>query len=83
MAHGLGWSMGQVVGLGILEFMSALSILGNVGARFGAAILMMVMVEAMYYKIVKWHVPFMAQSATGWEFDFLLFCASLTIYLKY
>lgn len=83
MASGIGWSQTQVLGLGIIEFMSALGILGGIATKFFALVLMVVMIGAMYYKIKKWHIPFMGTSSTGWEFDFLLFCASLTIYLRY
>ena len=83
MAGAMGWTAGQVLGLGIIEFMSALAILGGVGTRFASLALMVIMLGAIYHKIKKWHVPFMAQNGTGWEFDFLLFLANLTIYLKY
>lgn len=83
MANAMGWSVGQVIGLGIIEFMSALAILGGIGTRFASLALMAVMVGAMYYKIKKWNIPFSANDKTGWEFDFILFLANLTIYLKY
>jgi len=83
MASGIGWTPTQVLGLGIVEFISALSILGGIAIKFSALILMIVMLGAIYHKIKKWHIPFMGTSSTGWEFDFLLFCASLTIYLRY
>ena len=60
MAGGMGWSSGQVLGLGIVEFVSALSILGGVGTRFATMALMVVMAGAMYHKISKWKVHFMA-----------------------
>jgi|SRR3989344_9327127 len=83
MASGIGWTSTQVFGLGVVEFMSALGILGGIGTKFLALVLMIIMIGAIYHKIKKWHIPFMATSSTGWEFDFLLFCANLTIYLKY
>lgn len=83
MSAGIGWAPMQVLGLGILEFMSALAIIGGVGTRFGSLVLMAVMVGAMYYKINKWHIPFMAHNGTGWEFDMLLFASSMTIYLNH
>lgn len=83
MAGGMGWGSQQVMGLGILEFMSALAILGGIGVKLGSLILMAVMAGAMFHKIKTWHIPFMAHDKTGWEFDFLLFLANLTIYLKY
>lgn len=82
MASAMGWAHGQILGLGILEFMSAVAVLSGVATRFGAMALMIVMAGAIYHKINKWHVPFFATTATGWEFDFLLFAASLTIYLS-
>jgi len=30
-------------------------------------------------KMMKWGVPFAAMDKTGWEFDFILFFASLAI----
>jgi uncharacterized membrane protein YphA (DoxX/SURF4 family) len=83
MAASFGWVPNQVLGLGIIEFMSALAILGGVSIKFASLALMVVMLGAMYHKIKKWKVHFMAANATGWEFDFLLFCANLTLYLKY
>ncbi|OGM98713.1 MAG: hypothetical protein A2817_02325 [Candidatus Yanofskybacteria bacterium RIFCSPHIGHO2_01_FULL_39_8b] len=83
MASGAGWTNLQVLGLGIIEFMGAVSLIGGVSTRFSALVLAIVMVGAMYHKIKKWHVPFMSAGSTGWEFDFLLFCANLTIYLKH
>ena len=83
MAMGMGWSRGQALGLGIVEFISALGILGGVGVRFSAFLLMTVMIGAMYHKMFKWHVPFMARDKTGWELDFLILLSLFTIYLRY
>lgn len=81
IASGIGWHPNQVLGLGIIEFMSSLAILGGVGIHFGSLALMAVMVGAIYHKIAKWKVHFMAANSTGWELDFILFFANLTIYL--
>ena len=83
MASGMGWTSSQVLGLGIIEFICALSIAGGIGTRFTTLILMAVMAGAIYHKIKKWNISFIGQNATGWEFDMLLFVANLTIYLKY
>lgn len=82
MAGAINWTAGQVFGLGIIEFMSAVAILSGVASRLGALALMVVMVGAIFHKIKKWHVPFSAHNAIGWEFDLILFLANLTIYLK-
>lgn len=83
MASGIGWAPVQVLGLGLVEFISALGILGGVATKLSALVLMVIMLGAIYYKAKKWHISFASHSSTGWEFDFLLFCASLTIYLRY
>lgn len=83
MASGMGWRKGQVFGLGIIEFMSGLSLIGGIAIKLSALLLLTVMVGAIYHKINKWKIPFSAHNSTGWEFDLLLLAANLTIYLKY
>lgn len=82
MASGMGWTSMQVLALGMLEFISALAIIGGIGSRIASLILMAIMLGAMYHKMKKWNVPFMSLNSTGWEFDFILFMANLTIYLN-
>ena len=82
MAQGMGWTKSQVLGLGIIEFMSSLGLVGGISTRLSSLVLSVVMFGAIYHKLKKWNVPFMAHDKTGWEFDFLLLCANLTIYLK-
>ena len=38
-----------------------------------------IMLGAIFFKVVKWKVPFMAWDKTGWEFDLVLLAASLLI----
>ena len=83
MANAIGWRQGQVLGLGIIEFMSGFSLIGGIAIKFSALLLSIVMVGAIYHKINKWKVPFSAPNSTGWEFDLILLAANLTIYLKY
>jgi len=83
MAGGIGWTSNQVFGLGIIEFICGLSIIGGIGVQLVSAVLAVIMLGAIYHKIKKWNVPFMSHSSTGWEFDMLLLAANLTLYLKY
>lgn len=83
MASGIGWKPGQVLGLGIIEFMSGLGLLGGIAIKLSALLLSVVMVGAIYYKINKWKITFSAQNSTGWEFDLILLAANLAIYLKF
>ncbi len=81
MAKGLGWQSWQVLLLGLVEFVGALSVVAGVYAPYGALALALVMVGALYFKIVKWKTPFFAMDKMGWEFDFILLCACLAIFL--
>ncbi len=82
LASGLGWTNNQVFGLGTIEFMSSLGLIGGVAIHISSLALSVVMLGAIYTKIKRWHLPFQATNATGWEFDFLILCATLTIYLR-
>ena len=82
MASGMGWRPGQVLGLGIIEFMSSLSLIGGVAVKLSALLLSIVMVGAIYHKVNKWKISFSASNSTGWEFDLALLVANLTIYLN-
>ena len=83
MATGMGWTLNQVLGLGIIEFISGLALIGGVGIKTVSFVLAIVMLGAIYHKIKKWHVPFMSHNGTGWEFDMLLLAANLTLYFKF
>lgn len=83
MASAMNWHPNQVLGLGIIEFTSALSLIGGVGTRFSSLALAAVMVGSVYHKMKKWNVPFTSSNSTGWEFDALLLAANLTLYLNY
>jgi uncharacterized membrane protein YphA (DoxX/SURF4 family) len=83
MASGMGWTSNQVLWLGVVEFVSALGIAGGIAIRFSALLLMAVMFGAIYHKIFRWHVPFVARDKVGWEYDLLLLIANLTLFLRY
>jgi len=82
MAPGMGWSSNQIFGLGIIEFISGVSVIGGVGVKLASLALAVIMFGAIYHKVKKWNVPFSAPNTTGWEFDLILLAASLTLYLK-
>jgi uncharacterized membrane protein YphA (DoxX/SURF4 family) len=69
-----GW-----VAVGIVECLGALSIGLGVYTQVGALVLAAIMVGAIYFKVVKWHVPFKTMTNTGWEFDLILLAACLFI----
>ena len=80
MAKGMGWSSGSVVLLGLVEFLSGLALILGFYAEIGALLVGIVMLGALYHKMLKWNVPFFAMDKTGWEFDFILLGAAIAIF---
>lgn len=73
--------------LTILKFLSIAEPLGGIAmivgfwtplAAIGMSILMLAVINM---KINTMHLGFIAQQSTGWEFDFILLCASICILL--
>ena len=96
LVHGLSkrgmWKMqpsaqmpGSMIGimrlLSVCEPLGALGVLTGVLAQWAAIGFCLVMLGAIYSKIVKWHMPFKAEDKTGWEFDLLILASSLVIVL--
>lgn len=80
MAQGMGWSKWKVMLLGTVETISSVLVLTGFHFRWGAVLLGLVMVGAIYYKIFKWKIKFSASSAMGWEFDLTLLAANIAIF---
>ncbi|MBI4992650.1 MAG: DoxX family protein [Candidatus Magasanikbacteria bacterium] len=81
MAQMMGAPAGVVLALGAIEFLSAIGLALGVYTQFAALLLAIIMVGAMGMKIMKWKVPFAAMDKNGWEFDLILFAASVVIML--
>ncbi|HUO75543.1 MAG TPA: DoxX family protein [Candidatus Paceibacterota bacterium] len=64
---------------GIVEVVGGLAIFFGFWMEWALFVLVAIMIGAIFFKIVKWKVPFTAQSATGWEFDLLLLAALLAL----
>ena len=71
--------------LGILRFLSVAEPLGAVALVVGFATPLaalcysVIMVGAIKMKVMRWKIPFMAQNATGWEFDLLILVAMIAL----
>jgi putative oxidoreductase len=63
--------------LSIAEPLGGIGLLFGVLTRFAALGLAIIMAGAIYLKIAKWNKKFM----DGWEFDFVLLCANLALFL--
>lgn len=82
VAQMVGMPAGMIFMLGGVELLSSLGLVLGIYTQLAAALLAIVMVGAIYFKILKWHVPFAAMDKTGWEFDFVLLVANIAILLS-
>ncbi|OGE76070.1 MAG: hypothetical protein A3C85_01980 [Candidatus Doudnabacteria bacterium RIFCSPHIGHO2_02_FULL_48_21] len=64
---------------GVIEIAAGLALVINQYAQYAAAIIAVIMLGALYFKIFKWKAPFLVMQAAGWEFDLLLLAVSLAI----
>lgn len=65
--------------LGLFELLSGFGVLLGIYLQLSALVMAAIMVGAIAMKIGKWKMPFSAMDKTGWEFDFILLAAALTI----
>ncbi len=79
IASGIGMPSWFGVVIGLFETLGGLAVLFGLFTQFGALAIAIVMVGAIYHKIVKWHVPFTAMDKMGWEFDLILLGAALLL----
>ena len=82
MAQMMGMPAGMILMLGVIEFLSSVGLVLGIYTQLAAALLAIVMIGAIYFKTVKWHMPFAAMDKTGWEFDLILLAASIAILLN-
>lgn len=81
MARMVGMASGMVFMLGLVELIASIGITVGFYTQLAALLLAIIMVGAIGMKTMKWHVSFAATDKTGWEFDFILFAASVVILL--
>lgn len=81
MAQMIGMPAGMIFMLGSVELLSSIGLVLGIYTQIAALLLGIVMIGAIYFKIVKWHMPFAAMDKTGWEFDFILLAANIAILL--
>lgn len=66
---------------GLLELLAGLALIANLYTQWASLLTGIIMVGAIYFKVVKWKTPFAAMDKTGWEFDLILLAASIAILL--
>ena len=65
--------------LGWIEALAALALLSGIFTQAAAALLGLIMIGAIYFKVVTWKIPFTAHDKTGWEFDLIILAACIFI----
>ncbi len=66
---------------GLVEAFGGLLLIAGVLVPWAGLVLAIIMLGALYYKLLRWHVPFMASNGTGWEFDLVVLAGLLTLVL--
>ncbi len=79
MAQGIGMPAGMIFMLGLVEFLSSLGMILGIYTQLAALLFAIVMLGAIYFKTMKWHVPFAAMDKTGWEFDLIILAANVAV----
>lgn len=63
--------------LSIAEPLGGIALVAGVWTKAAALGLGIVMIGALYFKLIVWKSPFTSQSTTGWELDLILLAANL------
>lgn len=79
MSQMMGMPSGMIFMLGLVEIIASLAVILGFYIQIAALLLAIVMVGAIYFKAMKWRVPFAAMDKTGWEFDLILLAVSIFI----
>ena len=79
MAKMIGFPTEAVFTLGAVELLSSVGLILGIYTQLSALLLGIIMIGAIYFKTMKWRVPFAAVDKTGWEFDFTLLAANIAI----
>jgi len=75
-AESIGLNARSTLILGLVEIVGAISVAFGIWIQIGAALLMLVMIGAIYKKIAAWQIGFYSDKSLGWHYDFLLLCAN-------
>lgn len=81
MAAGMGAPKSAVLTLGIAELVASVLMLFGFSTGIAAIIITIVMLGAIFMKAFKWGVGFKESAKVGWEFDFILLIAAISILL--
>ena len=78
-AKDIGMSVGFTVFLGAAELAGALGLVFGVLTQWAAIGLILLMLGAIYKKIVVWETGFWGEKSMGWHYDLMLVVKNLVI----
>ena len=78
-ASAMGITTNQMLAIGTIETLGALSMLTGLFIQEGAAALILVMLGAIYFKTQKWNKGFTGPG--GWSLDFAIIALALAVLL--
>jgi putative oxidoreductase len=78
-AQSLGMSVGFTVFLGAAELAGSMALVLGVLTQWAALGLILIMLGAIYVKVVKWKTGFWGEKSMGWHYDLMLVVMNLVI----
>ncbi len=78
-AKSIGMSVGFTIFMGAAELAGALGLAFGVLTQWAAIGLILVMLGAIYKKIVEWKTGFWGEKSMGWHYDLMLVVMNLVI----
>jgi putative oxidoreductase len=78
-AKSIGMSQGFTIFLGIAELAGGLGVAAGVLTQLAAFGLILIMLGAIWKKIVDWHIGFWGEKASGWHYDLMFILMNLLI----
>jgi putative oxidoreductase len=78
-AESIGMSVGFTVFLGAAELAGAIGLVAGVLTQWAALGLILVMLGAIYKKVVQWKTGFWGEKSMGWHYDLLFVVMNLVI----
>lgn len=78
-AKSIEMSKGFTLFLGVAELTGGLGVVFGVLTQLAALGLVLVMIGAIYKKVVVWHTSFRGEKSSGWHYDLMIVIMNLVI----
>jgi putative oxidoreductase len=78
-AESIGLSVGFTIFLGLAELLGGIAIIVGFLTQWAAIGLVLIMLGAIYMKIVKWKTGFWGEKSSGWHYELMFIVMNLVI----